>query len=108
MVEAFRVDRLIDDGEILPLAGGLKVVHVPGHCAGQVALLWQNDRLLIGADAFMNLFGFGDPIGFEDEAEGRRSQKKIARVTFGAAVFGHGPAITENAVAKVRRVAEKH
>jgi glyoxylase-like metal-dependent hydrolase (beta-lactamase superfamily II) len=37
----------VADGETLPIAGGLHVVHIPGHCAGQVAFLWQGERLLI-------------------------------------------------------------
>src|ERR1700761_287159 len=31
------IDQELTDGEILPIAGGIEVIHVPGHCAGQVA-----------------------------------------------------------------------
>ena len=51
----------------------------------------------------MNIFGLADPIGFEDEAEGRRSQRRIAGLEFEAAAFGHGPAITSQASQRVRR-----
>jgi glyoxylase-like metal-dependent hydrolase (beta-lactamase superfamily II) len=52
------------DGETLPIAGGMHVVHIPGHCAGQVAFLWQGERLLIAGDVGMNILGIGDPVGF--------------------------------------------
>jgi glyoxylase-like metal-dependent hydrolase (beta-lactamase superfamily II) len=49
-MEAVRIDRHMADGETLPIAGGLHVVHIPGHSAGQVAFLWQGERLLIAGD----------------------------------------------------------
>ena len=102
-MEPFRIDRHLADGETLPLAGGLRVVHVPGHCAGQVALLWQGGRLLIAGDVCMNILGIGDPIGFEDVEEGRRSQRKLAGLDFEAACFGHGGPIASGASARLRR-----
>lgn len=107
-VEPVRIDQPIADGEILPLAGGLRVVHAPGHCAGQVALLWQGTRLLVAADAFINLFGPIDPIGFEDAAEGRRSQRRLADLAPEAVCFGHGAAIPMGAAARLRGAADRH
>ncbi len=98
-----RIDRHIADGETLPIAGGLQVVHAPGHCAGQVALLWQGERLLIAGDVGMNIIGLGDPVGFESLKEGRRSQRKLAALRFDAAVFGHGRAIRSGASERLRR-----
>lgn len=102
-MEPFRIDQHIADGETLPLAGGLQVIGTPGHDAGQVALLWQKDRLLVAGDVFMNILGLADPIGFEDEAEGRRSQRKLAAFQYDIAVFGHGRAITSKASERIRR-----
>jgi len=102
-IEPFRIDQHIADGETLPLAGGLQVIGTPGHDAGQVALLWQKGRLLIAGDVFMNILGLADPIGFEDEAEGRRSQRKLATLDYDVAVFGHGRAITSKASERIRR-----
>ena len=102
-MQPFRIDQHIADGETLPLLGGLQAIHVPGHCAGQVALLWQGGRLLLGGDTFINILGVSDPIGFEDEAEGRRSQRKLAALNFQAAAFGHGGAITKDAPGKLQR-----
>lgn len=102
-MEPVRIDRHVTDRETLPIAGGLQVVHTPGHCAGQVAFLWQGERLLIAGDVGMNILGLGDPVGFEDIEEGRRSQRKIAVLRFEAAVFGHGRAIRSGASERFRR-----
>ena len=103
LMEPFKVDRHMTDGDTLPVAGGLKVIGTPGHCAGQVAFLWKGEQLLIAGDVGTNIIGIGDPVGFENEAEGRQSQKKIARLRFGAATFGHGSPILAGASERVRK-----
>lgn len=102
-MEPFRIDQTIADGEMLPLAGGLQVIGTPGHDAGQLAFLSRKHSLLIGGDAFINILNVGDPIGFEDEAEGHRSQRKLAALDFDKAVFGHGGAVASQASQRIRR-----
>ena len=90
------IDQPLSDGDILPVAGGIDVIHVPGHCAGQVALLWRPGRMLFAGDVCMTIIGLGDPIGFESLEDGRASQRKLAGLSFDAAGFGHGkPIVTE-------------
>jgi glyoxylase-like metal-dependent hydrolase (beta-lactamase superfamily II) len=98
-----KIDQLIEDGETLPLAGGLKVIHTPGHSAGHVSLLWREDRLLIVGDVGSNMAGVSDPLGFEDRELGRASQRKLASLTFQAAAFGHGGAIPRDAMSRVKQ-----
>ena len=107
LIASFRIDQHIADGETLPVAGGLRAIHVPGHCAGQVALLWRDGRLLAGGDVFMNVLGLGDPIGFEDAAAGRASQRKLAALAPQAVCFGHGKALVRNAAAQLDRAANR-
>jgi glyoxylase-like metal-dependent hydrolase (beta-lactamase superfamily II) len=101
-VEPCRIDQTVADGEVLPIAGGLQVVHVPGHCAGQIALLWAQRRVLFTGDVCTNIFGLGAPIGYEDQAEGERSQRKLAALDFDIACFGHGPPLLHDAAAQFR------
>lgn len=101
--EPFRIDRPLADGETLPLAGGLRVIGMPGHCAGQVALVMGGDRLLIAGDVCTNILGLADPVGFEDVEEGRRSQRRLAALGIDAACFGHGKPIPTGAADRLRR-----
>lgn len=102
-MEPVKIDRPIAEGDTLPIAGGLRVIGTPGHCAGQVAFLWRGEQLLIAGDVGMNIVGLGDPVGFEDIEEGRRSQRKIAALRFDAAVFGHGRPIRSGASERIAR-----
>lgn len=92
MIEPAGVDCLVSDGDTLPFAGGLKVVHAPGHAAGQVAFLWpEQGGVLFAADACVRFFGrLGYPPIFEELALGQQSLHKLAGLSFENAVFGHG------------------
>ncbi|PYR76824.1 MAG: MBL fold metallo-hydrolase [Acidobacteria bacterium] len=102
-IEPAVIDREIDDGTELPIAGGLKAIHVPGHCAGQLAFLWPRRRVLFAADACSNMMGLGYSLGYEDFALGQRALSKLVAFDFDAAVFGHGAPITSGAAQKFRQ-----
>jgi glyoxylase-like metal-dependent hydrolase (beta-lactamase superfamily II) len=96
------IDEPLSGGDILPIAGGIEIIDAPGHCAGQVALLWRPGRMLFAGDVCTNLMGLGDPVGFESLEEGRASQCKLAGLSFDAAGFGHGAPIALDASARFR------
>jgi glyoxylase-like metal-dependent hydrolase (beta-lactamase superfamily II) len=50
----FRVPiaRTLQDGEELPMLGGMRVIHTPGHTPGHISLYLRQHRLLISGDAF--------------------------------------------------------
>jgi glyoxylase-like metal-dependent hydrolase (beta-lactamase superfamily II) len=69
-VDPTPVDHALHDGQVLPVAGGLTVLHIPGHCAGQVCLLWpRHSGVLLAADAAANVLGLGRSVIYEDRAE---------------------------------------
>ena len=102
LVEPVSIDQPLTDGELLPIAGGIEVIHTPGHCAGQVALLWHPGRMLFAGDVASNMMGLGDPLGFENLEEGRASQRKLSSLSFDAAGFGHGKPIAHRALTLFR------
>ena len=91
------------DGDVLPIAGGLRVIHTPGHSAGHIALLAEKHGVLFAGDACANMFGLGPSIMLEDPAESLRSLARLAALDFEAVCFGHGRAITRDAAGRFRR-----
>src|SRR5262249_41445988 len=90
-VEPAPVDHHLSDGQVLPIAGGLTVVHAPGHCAGQVALLWAaHGGVLLAADAAANVAGLRLSPAYEHLDEGGRSLRRLAALDFRVACFGPG------------------
>ena len=78
------------------------MIHTPGHCAGDVALLWRPGQMLFAGDVCPNLIGLGALSGFENLEEGRASQRKLASLSFDAAGFGHGWPIARDASAHLQ------
>ena len=102
-VEAASIEHRVEGGEQLPIASGLTAIHVPGHCAGQLAFLWpQHGGVLFAADTCSNMMGLGWSLGYEDFKEGKRSLKKLTALDFQVACFGHGNAILHDAVGKFK------
>ena len=107
-----RVDRELQDGDEIDLDGGARVLHVPGHTAGSIALHVPAKRLLLAGDAAANTFGLGPPSGpfglfNEDQAQARASFRKLAELDFEVACFGHGRPLDREASLAFRRAAEK-
>ncbi|MDQ6695354.1 MAG: MBL fold metallo-hydrolase [Chloroflexota bacterium] len=103
-VEPAEVEHIVEDGSVLPVAGGFQVIHIPGHCAGQVAFLWpEQGGVMFAADAASNMFGLAYSPIYEDLALGRRSLRKLGKFKFEVACFGHGKPITEGAAERFAR-----
>lgn len=103
-VEPVGIDYQVDGGQVLPIAGGIKAVQAPGHCAGQLAFLWPQDGgVLFAADACANVLGLDWSLAYEDFEEGKRTLKSLADLEFRTACFGHGKAILDHAGARFRK-----
>jgi glyoxylase-like metal-dependent hydrolase (beta-lactamase superfamily II) len=101
-IPRLRVDERVGDGAILPIAGGLHVVHSPGHSAGHIALYLPGDDLLIAGDICAHMMGLGLSTVYEDRILGIRSILKAAHFPFCKAVFGHGRPLLQDAAKKMR------
>jgi glyoxylase-like metal-dependent hydrolase (beta-lactamase superfamily II) len=84
------VEEKLSDGDVLPLVGGIQVVHTPGHSAGHVALLLPSEGVLLAADLCSHVLGLAYSTLYEDQALGRQSILKASALSFDTAVFGHG------------------
>jgi len=106
-----KVDQEVRDGQELPVAGGMKAVHTPGHTAGHLSyLLAGHGGVLFAGDAAGNIFGrLGPPLGMftEDMAQAKLTLRKLAELEFDTACFGHGRVLKGKANAAFRRLVER-
>lgn len=91
-------------GDLLPVGGGLRVVHTPGHSPGHVSLLHEPTRVLITGDALFNVAGVRWPVKLfcTDFRMTRRTAHVLGELDYDVAAFTHGPEITDNARERVR------
>ena len=106
------VDRELEDGDEVDIGGGAKVLHVPGHTMGSVALFIPKHRLLFAGDAAVSAIGLGPPAGpfalfNEDSEQAVRSFKRLAELDFDRAFFGHGKPLDGEAATLFRRAADQ-
>jgi len=89
----FTPDRLFDDGDMLDIWGGLRVVHLPGHTAGHSGLYGESRRLLFSGDLFASYGRFFrlPPAIFNLDGDGaRRSVAKALALDATGVVPNHG------------------
>lgn len=96
------VEERLKDNDVIPVAGGIRVIHTPGHSEGHIALLLMNEGVLIAADICANAIGLNYSTLYEDIELGRKSILKAAGFSFDQAVFGHGNLLKGNANEKMK------
>ena len=95
-----KVDRLLREGDEL---AGFRVLHVPGHSVGHVALWRESDRVLVAGDVLNSqdpltgLPGLREPKTFftPDPAQNRRSARRLGELEPALVLLGHGPPVRD-------------
>lgn len=89
------VDYEFEDDELLPIAGGIRAYHTPGHSHGHLAFRLERDGgILFAGDACSNLPFLSYSIVYEDFAAGQHSLARLAQLRFNTVCFGHGKALS--------------
>jgi glyoxylase-like metal-dependent hydrolase (beta-lactamase superfamily II) len=94
------VDELVNDGDELPILGGIKILHTPGHTPGSISLFLEQEGLVIVGDVLSrSTLGLSLPSkAFTiDLAQEIQSIRRLASLDFTSIGFGHGAALTRNA-----------
>ena len=99
------VDTVLHDGDVLPVAGGLRVVHTPGHTPGHVSLLHEPTGTLITGDAIWNMrsrrtwpvMTFCSNVALTE-----RTAHRLGELDYSTAAFMHGPEIRGDGRAAIR------
>ena len=87
------VASLVDDGDVLPIHGGMRVIHTPGHTAGSVCYLLEDQGVLFSGDT---IFSDGQhlsrsvPFPGYDRERYIKSLKRLSDLSFEGVCGGHG------------------
>jgi glyoxylase-like metal-dependent hydrolase (beta-lactamase superfamily II) len=98
----------IIDGDVLPVLGGLEVVHTPGHTPGSVCLYGSRDRVLFVGDVLQRRLGrvsYASGLYSDDHAAAKRAVKRLAALDVNTIVFSHFPTLREDAGGTLARLA---
>lgn len=102
-----QVDIALHDGDTIDILGGLKVIHVPGHTPGSIALYQPEQRIMFFGDVIFNEksgLRIAPNIFNTDATQTEEAARKLASYPIDIACFGHGEPMSENAENKIREV----
>lgn len=93
-----------EDGAVLPVAGGITVVHTPGHTPGHCSFLHPSSGVLVTGDAIFNVRGlrWSPASACTDVTLSRTSAARLGELDFSVAGFTHGAHVSTGAQAAVR------
>lgn len=84
----------VTDGAVIPVLGGLRVVHTPGHTPGSICLYAERLRLLFTGDVLQVLRGrltYASAFFSHDHAAARASVERLAALDVGTIALSHYP-----------------
>ena len=99
------VGETFTDGQVIPFAGGIQVVHTPGHSPGHASYLLQESGVLITGDAIFNVRGLRWPIKAfcTDFAMTTQTAVRLSELDYTTAAFTHGPHLADHPRDHIRR-----
>jgi glyoxylase-like metal-dependent hydrolase (beta-lactamase superfamily II) len=109
-LEPVGVDERVEDGALLDLAGGTKVIFTPGHTPGHISLYLERSKVLIAGDALTAERGSLNGPNPSMTPEMRRaiqSIRRLADLEIDTIVCYHGGVVSEDANGQLRRVIEE-
>jgi glyoxylase-like metal-dependent hydrolase (beta-lactamase superfamily II) len=98
----------VTDGTLLPVLGGLRVVHTPGHTPGSICLYADQHRLLFTGDVLQVVRGrltFASAFFSHDHAGARSSVERLAALDVGTIALSHYPPWRDDCNAKLDQLA---
>jgi glyoxylase-like metal-dependent hydrolase (beta-lactamase superfamily II) len=100
----------VADGQVLPILGGLRVVHTPGHTPGSICLYAERHKLLFVGDTLQVIRGtvtFASTVFSEDLPLARSSVARMAALDVETIAFSHYPPWREGANQVLRALADQ-
>jgi glyoxylase-like metal-dependent hydrolase (beta-lactamase superfamily II) len=103
-----RVDRELVEGDVVDVLGGARVVSLPGHTAGSMAVFAEGRSVLFTGDVVASFDGRALMGPFNaDRAQAWASFQRVASMEFDIACVGHGAPIVGGASARLRDAAQR-
>ena len=106
------VDNRLEDGDVIPFGTEVRVVHLPGHTEGSIALYLPGKGAVIVGDALQYKFArkLSPPARCVTQRprEAMRSVKKLLGLDFDVMCFSHFPPMRGEPREALRRLVERH
>ncbi|MFF3316117.1 MBL fold metallo-hydrolase [Streptomyces sp. NPDC003035] len=103
---ATRVDRELEDGDVLDFGGGAVVVHTPGHTPGSLAVHLPEHGVLFTGDTVATVQGVTFSVFHVDRELAMESMRRMAELKPSVLCCGHGDPVTTDTARRLAEAAE--
>jgi len=100
-------DGMLEEGTLIPVLGGLRVFHSPGHTAGSVCLHLEDRGVLFTGDTLLGsgkTFSRPMPLPGYDAGLYQQSLARLGELEFDVACGGHGRPLVGGASRTLREM----
>lgn len=104
-VKTVAVDKIVKDGDVLDIAGGIEIVETPGHLPGHISVLVRKEKALITGDALVVENGIlipSNPQYTLDMEMAKKSIKKLLNYDIDTLICYHGGVFNDNVKEKIK------
>ncbi len=103
---ATRVDRELEEGDVLDFGGGARVVHAPGHTDGSLAVHLPHHGVLFTGDCVAAVGEVMLGVFNVDRDQALATMRRLASLAPSVACFGHGDPLTEDTATRLVAAAD--
>ena len=104
------VNETVEHGDVIPVLGGLRIIHTPGHTPGSICPLLEGPQVIFLGDSVLNNRDrLSRPLMW-DRAKRREldtSLHSLRDLEAEMACFGHGPPLDGEVMKKVRSLTDR-
>ncbi|MDA0988024.1 MAG: MBL fold metallo-hydrolase [Chloroflexi bacterium] len=100
-------DGFLEEGQVFPILGGLRVMHTPGHTPGSVCFYLESRKTIFLGDMVVNIgeyVGASMPFPKTDMKLYEKSLRRIADLDFDIACLAHGQVFRGDAAQRIRTI----
>jgi glyoxylase-like metal-dependent hydrolase (beta-lactamase superfamily II) len=97
----------LHDGDVLDFGGGAKILSIPGHTEGSIAIHLPRHGVLFTGDTIANVGAVMLGTFNQDRAQTVASFQRLAAIDVETACFGHGEPIASGAGSRIREIADQ-
>jgi|HubBroStandDraft_1064217.scaffolds.fasta_scaffold52071_2 glyoxylase-like metal-dependent hydrolase (beta-lactamase superfamily II) len=105
-VPSCEVDGMLKEGDVVPVGGGIRVLHTPGHSPGHCSFLFERSGILVTGDSIFNWrnkMAYSTAAFCSNFALSKDTAERLGEVDYEVVAFTHGPEIKDNARNAVRQ-----
>ena len=110
MCDPVPVDDRLEDADVIPFPDEVRVVHLPGHTEGSIALYVPSAKTVVVGDALQYKLSYKlsppAPKVTQRPYQAMKSLAKLLRLDFDTICFGHYPPLRKGAHAALKALIE--